>query len=127
VLDSVKDDSAGGTVLFVGTIRNTDNGKRVRELEYEAYSRMAARRFRKIEREVRSKWPVRGIKMVHREGRLKVGEVSVVIAVSARHRAEAFEAARYAIDRVKSSVPIWKREMTKDGRRMWVAGRPIES
>jgi molybdopterin synthase catalytic subunit len=121
------DDDAGGTVLFVGTIRNQTNGKRVKGLEYQVYRRMAERQIAKLEEEIRKRWPVKSIRLVHREGRLKVGEVSVLVAVSAMHREEAFEAARYAIDRIKESFPIWKREKFRGGRYGWVQGTPIQS
>ena len=124
VLASVADRSAGGTVLFVGTVRDVSEGKRVRGLEYQVYREMAEKRMRAIEEEVRERWPVRKLAMVHREGRLKVGEVSVAVAVSCEHRAEAFDACRYAIDRVKTSLPLWKKELAKDGA-AWVSGVPI--
>jgi len=127
VLDSVMDDDAGGTVLFVGTIRNQTNGKEVKGLEYEVYRRMAGRQIAKLEEEIRTRWPVKQIRLIHREGKLKVGEVSVVVAVSAVHRGEAFEAARYAIDRVKKSFPIWKREKFRGGGYAWAKGTPIQS
>jgi molybdopterin synthase catalytic subunit len=124
-LRQVLDEGAGGTVLFVGTIRRKGDKGRVDSLEYQAYSEMAERRMKKIEAEVRSKWPVKKVTMMHREGRLRVGEVSVVVAVSSEHRAEAFEACRYAIDRIKKTLPLWKREHA--GRRgRWVEGVPIE-
>lgn len=125
VLDSVQDDSIGGTVLFVGTIRNHNDGKKVTALEYESYRRMAERRIKDLEQEVRKKWPIKEMVMVHREGKLKVGEVSVAVAVSSEHRAEAFEAARFAIDQIKETVPIWKRETLGSGKRVWVGGTPI--
>ena len=126
-LESVMDDDAGGTVLFVGTIRNQTNGKEVKGLEYEVYRRMAERQIAKLEKEIRKRWPTKSIRLVHREGKLKVGDVSVVVAVSAVHREEAFEAARYAIDRIKESFPIWKREKFRGGRYAWVKGTPIQS
>ncbi len=126
-LESVIDEDAGGTVLFVGTIRNQTNGKQVKGLEYEVYRRMAERQIAKLEKEIRKRWPVKSIRLIHREGKLKVGEVSVVVAVSAVHREEAFEAARYAIDRIKDSFPIWKREKFRGGRYGWVKGTPIKS
>lgn len=126
-LESVMDEDAGGIVLFVGTIRNQTNGKKVKGLEYEVYRRMAERQIAKLEKEIRKRWPIKSIRLVHREGKLKVGEVSVVVAVSAVHREEAFEAARYAIDRVKESFPIWKRERLRRGRYAWVKGTPIQS
>lgn len=126
LLREVKADSAGGTVVFIGTIRNRSKHGTVAGLEYQVYRRMAEKRMKKIESDVARKWPVSKVRLVHREGSLKVGDVSVVVAVSAEHRAEAFEACRYAIDRVKSTLPIWKKE--KLGRSgTWVEGSPIES
>jgi len=121
------DEDAGGIVLFVGTIRNQTKGKEVKGLDYEVYRPMAERQIAKLEEEIRKRWPVRSIRLIHREGRVKVGEVSVVVAVSAVHREEAFEAARYAIDRIKESFPIWKREKFRGGRYAWVKGTPIQS
>jgi molybdopterin synthase catalytic subunit len=126
-LESVMDEYAGGTVLFVGTIRNRTDGKEVKGLEYEVYHRMAERQIAKLEEEIRKRWPVKSIRLVHREGELKIGEVSVVVAVSAVHRGEAFDAARYAIDRIKESFPIWKREKFRGGRYSWAKGTPIQS
>ena len=126
VLASVADDSAGGSVLFVGTIRNRSGGRRVRALTYEVYRAMAERKMREIESLARKKWPVRRMAMVHRYGDLKVGDVSVAVAVSCEHRAEAFEACRYAIDSIKGTLPIWKKETTAAGARSWVRGSPIE-
>ena len=127
VFESVTDEEAGGTVLFIGTIRNQTDGKKVKGLEYEVYRKMAKREIAKLEEEIRKRWPIKSIRMVHREGKLKVGEVSVVIAVSAEHRGEAFDAARYAIDRIKESFPIWKREKFSGGRKVWAKGIPIQS
>jgi molybdopterin synthase catalytic subunit len=87
---------------------------------------MAGSRMLEIEQEVRKKWPVRKVSMVHRRGRLKVGEVSVVVAVSAEHRAEAFEAGRYVIDKLKRTVPIWKKETGSGGREEWIEGERLE-
>ncbi|MDV3277088.1 MAG: molybdenum cofactor biosynthesis protein MoaE [Nitrososphaerales archaeon] len=126
VLEEVMDDAAGGTVLFVGSIRSMSDAGRVSLLEYQAYTKMAEKRMKEIEAEVMKKWPVKNVRVVHRQGRLRVGDVSVVVAVSSEHRAEAFEACRYAIDRIKTTLPIWKRE--RIGRRnRWVEGRPIEA
>ena len=126
-LKSVRDEEAGGTVLFIGTIRNQTYGKTVKGLEYEVYRKMAKREIAKLEEEIRKRWPIKSIRMVHRQGKLKVGEVSVVVAVSAEHRGEAFDAARYAIDRIKESFPIWKREKFRGGRKVWAKGIPIQS
>lgn len=125
VLASVRDESAGGIVLFVGTVRNETRGKAVTGLEYDVYKDMAERKMDEIERRARERWPVKKVAMVHRYGRLRVGEVSVAIAVSSEHRADAFEACRYAIDTIKRSLPLWKKEELKHGGRSWVKGTRI--
>ena len=127
VLESVMDDSAGGIVLFIGTIRKTNRGRAVVAVDYEAYKLMADLRIGDLEQEVRKRWEVRALTLIHRVGTLKVGEVSVAVAVSAAHRAEAFEAARFAIDRIKKSLPIWKHELRKGGARVWLEESAIES
>ncbi len=126
VINSVKDESAGGVVLFLGTVRSTNKGRTVEKLEYQTYHAMAERRMRLIEAEVRRRWRVKKMRMVHREGNLRVGEISVAVAVSAEHRLEAFDACRYAIERVKHALPIWKREKIAGGREVWVEGVPIQ-
>ncbi|MFH1006387.1 MAG: molybdenum cofactor biosynthesis protein MoaE [Candidatus Latescibacterota bacterium] len=129
VLEAVEDETSGAVVTFVGRVRNHANGKRVVALEYEAHETMAERKLAEIGAEILQKWthgadgafaPIRTA-IVHRVGHVKVGEASVVIAVSAPHRAEAFEACRYAIDRIKEIVPIWKKEIYEEGER-WVGG-----
>lgn len=125
ILESVKDMRTGGTVLFLGTIRNRTNGKAVKGLEYEVYRRMAERRIAELEKEMKQRWQVKAIRLVQREGDLKTGEVGVAVAVSAVHRREAFEAARFAIEQIKTSFPIWKRETFAKGRQVWAKGTPI--
>lgn len=125
ILKSVKDKSAGGTVLFVGTIRNRTNGEEVKGLKYEVYRRMAKRRIAELEKEVKKRWSIKAITLIHREGKLRVGEVSVAVAVSATHRREAFEAARFAIEQIKTRLPIWKLETFAKGRQEWSRGTPI--
>jgi molybdopterin synthase catalytic subunit len=127
VLRSVQDRSAGGTVMFVGTIRNHNEGKPVTGLRYDVYRTMAEKKMQEIESKVRAKWPVKKMTMVHRYGNLKVGEVSVAVAVSCEHRAEAFEACRFAIDAIKRTVPLWKKELSKGRKEKWVEGTPIET
>ena len=124
LMGEVADRDAGGTVVFIGTVRRKSEVGNVDAMEYEAYAKMAEKRLRRIEGEVRKKWPVKRVSMAHREGFLKVGEVSVVVAVSSEHRAEAFEACRYAIDRIKTTLPLWKRERIR-GKNRWVEGVPI--
>ena len=126
VMKAVKDDSAGGTVLFVGTIRNVSEGKSVTGLRYEVYEEMAERKMKEIEERVMERWPVRKLAMVHRYGDLQVGEVSVAVAVSSEHRGDAFEACRYAIDTIKKSLPLWKKERLKGGKEGWVKGTRIQ-
>jgi len=123
----VEDRSAGGSVLFVGTIRRKSDGKSVKGLTYEVYREMAEKRMKEIEGEVRRKWPVVKMAMVHRYGDLKVGEVSVAVAVSCEHRAEAFEACRFAIDAIKGTLPMWKKEKFGGVGEKWVRGTPLET
>ena len=122
----VGDEGAGGTVVFIGTVRNRSEFGRVDGLEYQTYRGMVKKRMKQIGEEVLKKWPVKNVSMYHREGKLRIGDVSVVVAVSSAHRAEAFEACRYAIDRIKAGTPIWKRERVR-GTGRWVEGKPIEA
>jgi molybdopterin synthase catalytic subunit len=110
---------AGGIVTFVGTVRDASRGRDIRHLEYEAYPDMAAREMEKIADEAGARWPGARVAMAHRTGHLEVGEIAVVIAAAAPHRAEAFAAARFAIDTLKQRVPIWKKEVAVDGE-YWV-------
>ena len=117
--------SVGGTVIFLGTVRelNSENIKLL-QLNYEAYETMAEEIFSEIETEARKKWEVEEITVLHRIGTLSVGEVSVIIIVSSKHRKEAFECCSYIIDSVKSRVPIWKMEITNKGKQ-WLGGTLI--
>jgi len=126
VLESVSDDSAGGLVLFLGTVRNRSEGKAVKGLEYETYRNMTEKRLAEVEKEIMARWQVKKIAMVHREGMLRIGEISVAVAVSSEHRAEAFEAARFAIDQIKTFAPIWKKEVLSGGEKRWVDGVQIQ-
>ncbi len=110
----------GAVVTFLGTVRDLTDGRVTAALDYEAYPGMAEKKMAEIEQETRSRWPIGEIVLVHRLGHLDVGEVSVAVAVSCPHRGEAFEACRYAIDRLKELVPIWKKENWADGRTEWV-------
>ena len=111
----VLDPGAGAVVTFSGTVRDHGRGQRVSLLEYEAYAPAAERMMAQVGDEIAARWPVIKIAMVHRTGALPVGEVSVVIAISSAHRDAAFEASRYAIERLKEIVPIWKKEHYDDG------------
>ena len=109
----------GGVVTFLGTTRNETAGRRVLYLEYEAYLEMAKKEVARILGEVRERWGVRDVAVAHRLGRLEVGEVSMVVAVAAPHRREAFAAAQYIVGRLKQTVPIWKKEVFEGGE-VWV-------
>jgi molybdopterin synthase catalytic subunit len=111
----------GGVVTFQGVVRDNARGKQVRSLEYDAYVEMAEQQMAQIAAEVEARWEDSTVAMVHRIGRLEIGECSVVVAVACPHRAEAFEACRDAIDTLKSTVPIWKKEIYADGEE-WVEG-----
>ena len=126
LLANVREDSAGATVLFLGTVRNHNDDYAVSGIYYEAFIRMAEEAVAKIEEETVKKWNLKKFAAVHRVGNLKTGEVSVAIAVSSEHRAEAFEAGRYAIDRIKTEVPIWKKEMMSDEGGIWAQGTPMD-
>jgi molybdopterin synthase catalytic subunit/molybdopterin converting factor small subunit len=118
--ESVGDAGAGAVVLFSGVVRDKTSGRRVKFLEYEAHVSMAEAKMREIAEAVRDRWPaVRRIALVHRIGRLEIGESSVMIAVSSPHRRHAFEACHFAIDRLKDTVPVWKKEYFEDGE-VWV-------
>jgi molybdopterin synthase catalytic subunit len=106
----------GAVITFVGVVRGTTEGRQVRYLEYEAYPEMAEETLRQIGDEIRARWKtIQEVAIVHRVGRLEVGEIAVVIALSAAHRPEVFDAVRYGIDRLKEIVPIWKKEVWTDG------------
>lgn len=114
---------SGGIDVFIGTVRNATSGKKVLRLEFEAYEPMALAEMEKIAADASNGWPLQRLLIHHRTGTLAVGEVAVVIAIAAAHRAAAFDACRYAIDQLKISVPIWKKEIFEDGE-VWVAAHP---
>lgn len=118
---SVEGPDAGGLATFQGVVRATNEGRSVLYLEYEAYREMAIPVMQAIASEASRRWPDTRVAMVHRLGRVHVGDVSVVVAAAAPHRVEAFAACRYAIDALKSEVPIWKKEVWSDGSH-WVEG-----
>jgi molybdopterin synthase catalytic subunit len=118
----VADPGAGATCVFVGSVRDTSPAGDVTGLHYEAWDEVAGERLRQIAGELRERWPLRKAAILHRTGDLAVGEASVVIACSAAHRAEAFEACRHAIERLKADVPIWKKEALVSGQAEWVMG-----
>ena len=115
--------AAGGTVVFIGTVRNQTQGNKVLKLEFEAYKPMAILEMEKIAVTISQKWQALKVSIHHRTGTLTVGETAVIIAVSTPHRKAAFEACEYAIDTLKESVPIWKKEFFENGA-IWVAAHP---
>lgn len=121
VLGAVEDHGAGGVVLFLGKVRDHAEGRQVDRMAYEAYVEMARAKLHELEDRTRKKWPVIQMCIAHRTGMLELGEVSVAIAVACAHRGAAFEACRFAIDTLKETVPIWKKEFFSDGA-AWVEG-----
>jgi molybdopterin synthase catalytic subunit len=116
VISKLADPAIGALATFVGVVRGETGGRQTLYLEYEAYPEMAEATLRQVGREVQARWPeVRQVAIVHRTGRLEIGETAVVIALSAAHRQQVFDALRYAIDRLKEIVPIWKKEVWADG------------
>jgi len=118
--EAVRSPQCGAVCLFLGTVREMTEGKRTVALTYEAHETLAARIMEQVESETRSRWPVHDIMLVHRTGHLTLGEISVAVAVSCPHRHQAFDACRYAIDRLKEIVPIWKQEHRAEGGTEWV-------
>ncbi|HEY3248636.1 MAG TPA: molybdenum cofactor biosynthesis protein MoaE [bacterium] len=125
LLERVRHRDAGAVVLFLGTVRDHNYGRSVQYLEYEAYQALALQEMARVASEAQRRWPLLGIAMEHRTGHLQVGDISVAIAVAAGHRREAFEAGKYAIDELKHTVPIWKKEVWEGGEE-WVGLRPHE-
>ena len=120
-LAAVADPAAGGTCVFIGTVRDhSAAGPTVTDLTYEAWDELAVQRLTEIGAQLHERWAICRAALLHATGTLQVGQISVVVAVSAPHRAEAFEACRYAMDRVKQLAPIWKKENWADGRTDWV-------
>ena len=119
VAAAVADPSAGGTTLFVGAVRDHDSDKSVTGLDYSAHP-TALDRLREVAEVVASKHDVIALAAVHRVGRLAIGDLAVVVAVSAAHRGEAFDASRALIDDLKAQVPIWKHQVFTDGTEEWV-------
>ncbi|WP_026671895.1 molybdenum cofactor biosynthesis protein MoaE [Alkalihalobacterium bogoriense] len=119
VVQKVADRNAGAINTFIGTVRELTKGKKTLYLQYEAYVPMAEKKLAQIGEEIQQKWPEAKTAITHRIGRLDISEIAVVIAVSTPHRADSFEASRYAIERIKEIVPIWKKEHWEDGE-MWI-------
>jgi len=121
----LQDNSAGAVSVFIGNVRNRGRSGNVSEIYYEAYSEMAEQKMREIENEAQTKWGIKKLVAIHRIGNIKVGESSIIIGVSSEHRNEAFEACKYVINNVKTRVPIWKKEISKESQK-WADGILLE-
>ena len=121
LIAAVSHASVGGIAIFEGVVRDHARGKQIRYLEYDVYPEMAKQQIRVIVDEAQKRWDVEHVAVAHRFGRLEIGEASVIIVVATPHRAEAFEACRYIIDTLKTTVPIWKKEVATNGEE-WVEG-----
>jgi len=126
VIAAVANPAAGAIATFIGTTRESNEGRRVTRLEYEAYPEMAVAEMRRIGDVARERWAISEIAIAHRVGIVPVGEASVVIAVSSAHRVAAFEACHFAIDRLKEVVPIWKKEHFEGGE-LWIGSQTGEA
>ncbi len=122
-IDFIAAPKAGGSSLFIGTVRDNTKGKKVLRLEFEAYAPMAIAEMEKIAIQIKDKWQAEKIAIHHRTGTLAIGDIAVIIAVATPHRKAAFEACEFAIDTLKETVPIWKKEIFEDGE-IWVAAHP---
>jgi molybdopterin synthase catalytic subunit len=118
---AVRRDDCGAVALFVGTVRDHHDGKKVTKISYSAFKEMAEKEFAAIAAEATARWKVGAVYIAHRTGALRIGDASVVIAVSAAHRAEAFDACRHAIEVLKKMAPIWKEEFYDTGK-AWISG-----
>ena len=125
VTAAVSNAGSGAIVTFIGTTRDHNDGRRVTQLEYEAYPEMAVAELRKIGETAQQRWPIDRVAIVHRIGVVPIGDASVVIAVSAGHRRAAFEACHFTIDRLKEVVPIWKKEHFEGGE-IWIGSQTGE-
>lgn len=121
LVEAVRSDEDGAVCLFYGVVRNNNLGRRVLYLEYDAYVPMAVKKMREIAEEVKQRFPITAMGALHRIGRLEIGETSLLVAVASPHRAEAFAACHYAVDRIKEIVPVWKKEVFEGGEE-WIEG-----
>ncbi len=120
LIQLVRSTTAGAVVLFLGTAREFTAGRRTESLDYEALEPLARSEMQRLESAARQRWPLAACAIVHRVGHLELGDISIGVAVSSAHRAEAFAAGQWLIDRLKETVPIWKRENWSDGLAEWV-------
>jgi len=123
VIDLVKTDDSGSINVFIGTVRDNTQNRQVKKLVFEAYEPMAMKEMGKIVVKTKERWPINAMAIYHRVGELTIGDVPVVIAVSTPHRKQGFEACQFAIDTLKETVPIWKKEIFADGEQ-WVSAHP---
>ena len=127
LVDYVTDPEAGAIVPFIGTTRNNNEGRTVIALDYEGYREMAEKQLARIGEEAKKQWPICKMAIVHRLGPVQIGEASVIIVVSSAHRDAAFAASRFAIEEIKKTVPIWKKEVFEGGE-VWIgtqSGQPL--
>jgi len=124
LIAAAKQAEDGAVVVFDGIVRNHSRGRQTLHLDYEAYEEMALRQMRELANKARERFSIRLVTMVHRLGRLEIGETSVLIVVASAHRSAAFEACRWLIDTLKTTVPIWKKETFVDGT-VWAPGEPF--
>jgi molybdopterin synthase catalytic subunit len=124
LVEHVRKDEAGAVALFYGIVRNENMGRRVLYLEYDAYPEMATKVMSQIAEEAIANYPITDIAIQHRTGRLEIGETSLLVAVSAPHRKEAFDACHALVDRFKEVVPIWKKEVWEGGEE-WIEGEAV--
>jgi molybdopterin synthase catalytic subunit len=122
LIDFVGSPEAGAIATFIGTTRNNNEGRRVIALDYDAYDDMAEAELARLGAEAKKRWPIEKIAIVHRVGPVQIGAASVAIAVSAGHRQPAFEACRFAIEEIKKTVPIWKKEVFEGGE-IWIGSQ----
>jgi molybdopterin synthase catalytic subunit len=127
LVDYVTDPEAGAVAIFIGTTRNNNEGRQVIALDYEAYPEMAEKELTRLGEEARRQWQICRMAIVHRVGPVQIAEPSVMIAVSAAHREASFAACRFAIEEIKRTVPIWKKEVYEGGE-IWIgtqSGQPL--
>jgi molybdopterin synthase catalytic subunit len=119
----LRNESCGAEVIFCGSVRSSSKGKNVVALEFEAYEAMVSKELHRIADEIDIKWKVHSIVLHHRLGKVEVGELAVIAAIASTHRKEAFEACQFLMDQLKTSVPIWKKEILTSGE-VWVSAFP---
>jgi len=127
LVDYVTDPGAGAIATFIGTTRNNNEGRKVMALDYDAYPEMAEKELRRIGDDASKKWQICRMAIVHRIGPVQITQASVMIAVSSAHREAAFAACRFAIEEIKKTVPIWKKELYEGGE-LWIgtqSGQPL--